>query len=248
MAKVMQLVDPKMLTTATAPVNPLYSTISNLDQEMRLILERHDLSDEQKVRQYNQILQRYLEYHNHLQETTTTTTSTTSPKNIREEVLQTVPKTMKRKAEAILERIAHHSNMGWNDRGEFVYDGEVARGSNIVDLVNDMLRHRKTFQPRGWQEFARALRQSNVPLDLVGNRHRWEWMHRDSATSDAFSTAEESSPPRRSKYKTPAQKRSVSQKRQSRTMHKTPAQKRSVSEKIFKREPVSVKKEIQWDT
>lgn len=230
----MQLVDPKMMMM-TAPTNPLHRTISTLDQEMRSILDRQGLSDEEKVRQYNQILQRYLEYHNHLQPSLTTPTPTPIPamKNVNEEVLQTVPKTMRRKAQAILERVTHQPNTSWNDRGEFVLDGEVIRGSNIVDLVNDMLRHRKSFQPRGWQDFARALRQSNVPLDLVGNRHRWEWMHRDSATSDAFSTAEEENTPIR---------------RQSRPMHKTPARKRSVSKKKIKREPVSVKKEIEWET
>lgn len=234
MAKVMHLVDPKMLMTATAPTNPLHHTISTLDRDMRNILDRQDLDDEEKVRQYNQILLRYLEYHNHLKLPTSTPSS--SPKSVRDEILQTVPKTMRQKAEAILERISNQSNMGWNDRGEFVHNGEVVQGSNIVDLVNDMLRHRKTFQPRGWQDFARALRQSNVPLDLVGNRHRWEWMHRDSATSDAFSTAEEEeeSSPR------------------SRPMHRSPAQKRSVSKKKIKR--ASIKKEIKrdsiknWDT
>ena len=219
MAKIMHLVDPKMMMTASAPVNPTHRSIATLDQEMRTMLDRHGLSDEEKVRQYNQILQRYLEYHDHLRVPSTSSPITNASKDIHDEVLQTVPKSMKRKAEAILERISHQSNMSWNERGEFVHDGQVIKGSNIVDLVNDMLRHRKTFQPRGWQDFARALRQNNVPLDLVGNRQRWDWMHRDSATSDAFSTAE-----------------SIPIRRQSRPMHKTPARKRSD------------KKEFKWDT
>ena len=64
----MNLVDPKMMLqpTITAPVNPIHRSIVTLDDDMRTVLDRRDLSDEEKVRQYNQILQRYLEYHDHL--------------------------------------------------------------------------------------------------------------------------------------------------------------------------------------
>ena len=41
-------------------------------------------------------------------------------------------------------------------------------GSNVVDLVNDLLRKRKT-DPTGWQPFARQLRAMNLPMELVGN-------------------------------------------------------------------------------
>ena len=41
-------------------------------------------------------------------------------------------------------------------------------GSNVVDLVNDILRKRKT-DPLGWQPFARQLRAVNLPIELVGN-------------------------------------------------------------------------------
>ena len=226
----MHLIDPKMIQQVPAPTNPIHRSIATLDQEMRAILERNDVSDEEKVRLYNQVLQRYLEYHDHLRTGLVTKTNQTVPKAMQEEVLHTVPKTMRRKAESILERINRNPNMGWNERGEFVFNDKVVRGSNIVDLVNDLIRHRKSFQPHGWEEFARALRQSNIPQDLVGNRNRWEWMHRESATSDAFSNSEESSPPRRSGPR-----------------HKTPATARVAGPKI-KGEAVRVKKEIeQWD-
>ena len=72
--------------------------------------------------------------------------------------------------------------MHWNERGEFSHKGQVIKGSNIVDLVNDIVRHRKDFHPHGWQEFARALRRGNVLQDLIGNQRRWDWMHRESTT------------------------------------------------------------------
>ena len=50
-----------------------------------------------------------------------------------------------------------------------------ARGntdSNIADLINDQMRSRKTFNPRGWLPFTEALNVVNVPNDLIGNPKR----------------------------------------------------------------------------
>ena len=209
----MHLVDPKMMMqpTITAPVNPIHRSIITLDDDMRTVLDRRDLSDEEKVRQYNQILQRYLEYHDHLK-------TPSPPKEANtvkdDEIIRTVPVKFRGKAENFLKRIEREPTMHWNERGEFVHNGQVIKGSNIVDLVNDVVRQRKDFHPHGWQEFARALRKGNVPQDLVGNRKRWDWMHRESATSDAYSTDDESSPERkarsRPRFKTPARRRAVS--------------------------------------
>ena len=192
MAKIMNLVDPRMLESLP-PVNPVHRTLNTLDQDMQAILQRSDLSDADKVRQYNQVLQRYLEYQD--RQPTGPPSALPSPRHDLEgDLIHTVPKTMQKKAKALLERIKSHPDMNWNERGEFVYQNRVVGGSNMVDLINDMLRHRKSFQPRGWQAFARALRQTNVPQDMIGHRERWDWMHRESATSDAFSTADESPP------------------------------------------------------
>jgi hypothetical protein len=47
------------------------------------------------------------------------------------------------------------------------YKAETVRGSNVVDLVNDVLRKRKYFNPQGWETFEEALREANVPQDLI---------------------------------------------------------------------------------
>ena len=239
MAKIMQLVDPRMLERMTAPSNPLHRSINTLDQAMQNILQRTDLSDQEKVTQYNNVLQKY---HDHLRLPTKNATAQAVDEHrddVHQDILETVPKTMKPKAQSFLDRIARHPNMRWNDRGEFVFDGEVIRGSNIVDLVNDLLWHRKSFQPHGWQKFARALRQTNIPQDLVGNQQRWDWMHRESATSDAFSIAEEETSPVRSsrpRYRMPVRRRASTKK--TKTSWNTD----------IKQETISIKKEINWET
>jgi hypothetical protein len=50
--------------------------------------------------------------------------------------------------------------------------GETLKRSNLVDLVNDILRKRKSHPPSGWEAFATLLRQTNVPRELVGHPDR----------------------------------------------------------------------------
>ena len=137
--------------------------------------------------------------------------------------------------------------MGWTERGELIFGGEVIKGSNIVDLVNDVLRNRKTFDhPHGWGQFARALRGSNVPRDLVGNRGLWDWMHRESATSDAFSSEDGVTPPRRKRRNTPVRRSRYSTPLTSKSRKfSTP---RSISHMKIKQEPASIKKELSWES
>ena len=60
-----------------------------------------------------------------------------------------------------------------------------------------MIRHGKGSEPTGWQPFAEGLREMNIPQDVIGNRDKWDWMHRDVSSP---STPDDS-------YVTPAQKR-----------------------------------------
>jgi hypothetical protein len=49
------------------------------------------------------------------------------------------------------------------------YNDKTVQGNNVVDLINDVLRKRKYFNPQGWETFGEALREANVPQDL--SRH-----------------------------------------------------------------------------
>ena len=80
-------------------------------------------------------------------------------------VLDTVPKTMQGKARRLMEHLKR--GIAWTARGELIHEGVPVVGSNVVGLVNDLLRKRKT-DPTGWQPFARQLRAINLPMELVG--------------------------------------------------------------------------------
>ena len=92
---------------------------------------------------------------------------------IEADVVDTVPKTMQAKAGSLMEHMKR--NISWTARGELIHEGVPVAGSNVVDLVNDLLRKRKT-DPTGWQPFARQLRAMNLPMELVGNVARRDYI------------------------------------------------------------------------
>jgi hypothetical protein len=49
-------------------------------------------------------------------------------------------------------------DISWNEKGELKYKGETVQGSNVVDLVNDVLH--KIFQPTRLGNIRRGLTRS----------------------------------------------------------------------------------------
>ena len=99
-------------------------------------------------------------------------------------VIDSVPSTMKRKAQLLVSLLKTNQNVSWEDDGTVKLCGKSIPGSNIIDLVNDVIRHRKGSEPTGWQAFAEGLRDMNIPQDVIGNRERWDWMHRAPETPE----------------------------------------------------------------
>ena len=176
---------------------PVTQTLKNLDSEMSDILSSKELDNEAKAKLYNQVLQRYLTYydqrkdqHLHVKLTAVKPTETPKPEESKEsseesapeksvstaveqEVMKSVPKLYKNGARQLLDKMKENRDvLDWNDKGELVYENKPIPGSHVVDLVNDMLRHRKGFEPVGWSVFARGLARMNVPENLVRNPQR----------------------------------------------------------------------------
>ena len=191
-ARKMALVDPRLLDTLRSLPPPPPSTdtlckkVQALDDEMMTILIRKDLDDGTKVTLYKQVLQPYnVLSDRHVKEpirVVAVNESVSGPgpgagvgagpgpgsegavrapsSGLEATVVDTVPKTMQ----------AYHikRDIAWTARGELIHEGVPVVGSNVVALVNDLLRKRKT-DPTGWQPFARQLRAINLPIELVGN-------------------------------------------------------------------------------
>ena len=92
-----------------------------------------------------------------------------------EMIVRGIPKTMKSRAEALLEYLKERGDViTWDDMGQVLLDGVLIPKSNISDLVSDAMRSRKHFNPVGVREFYSVLNKINVPKDLVRNERRWD--------------------------------------------------------------------------
>ena len=124
----MALVEPRLIDSLVRPTYPLPSTvkaINSLDREMESILRNTALSDDDKVRQYQRIMERYLTFHDQYQNaqipvapSPAATPPTAAPaKSNRledEAILDSVPPTLRRKASLLLHRVKQSDSLGWN--------------------------------------------------------------------------------------------------------------------------------------
>jgi hypothetical protein len=112
-----------------------------------------------------------------------------------------VPSVFKKKAERLLHHLKQNPELSWNDRGEISVQGQTIKNSNLIDLVNDVLRQRKNIpQPTGWENFAAALSQTNVPQDLIGHPDRWKYIRGQMQSSE--DTAPKKKSPQKAKADT----------------------------------------------
>ena len=178
------------------PPNPQAVDASHLLKDMNQILQKTDLSEAEKAQKYGETLFKL----QHSLEKTKTPPSIDSPQTtdqsqppstvaLHDQILQSVPKTMQRKAELLLGMIKNNNNLTWDEQGVVSYKGKRIHGSNIIDLINDTIRQRKGVEPRGWKTFSKALHESNIPQEVIGNPSRWKWMQTntsDGEESDRF--------------------------------------------------------------
>ena len=161
----MALFDPRLLETLRNPMQPpVDTTLRDLDADMTNILDRTDIEVSDKERLYNQALLRY----NGM--TISRANKPTRVVVVREEkVVNGEDAEEENDCAAEIVATMPKKMMDWNDRGELLHEGVAIPGSNITDLVHDLVRRRKTFDPIGWRQLASQLRSSNIPMELVGN-------------------------------------------------------------------------------
>lgn len=185
------LVSPDYLNrvTATQPTPPERTKLQDLEGQLSVILNDTLIDDVTKMKRYNDLLQRYMVYHTKAMEPPTVRVlPETQPKPslgdkvnrnieqkaIENEVLNSVPKALRSKAEQLLHKITSSDGVvDWNGKGELIVNEQAVKGSHIVDLINDALRKRKSLQPIGTKDFSKAMAKLNVPHELIGNPDRW---------------------------------------------------------------------------
>ena len=207
----MALVDPRLLETLRTPKqSPSDPTLRDLDAEMTSILDRPDIDVSEKVRLHNQTLLRYNDMTKiHAKKLTRVVVvndenvgnedNNDEENDMLSEIVATMPKSLQLKARMLTARLK--KMVDWNDRGELLHECVAIPGSNITDIVHDLVRRRKTFEPVGWEQLAGQLRGSNIPMELVGNVARRQHIQKGEIT------------PRKKQATTPRKKQTVSRRK-----------------------------------
>ncbi|KXJ07349.1 hypothetical protein AC249_AIPGENE14792 [Exaiptasia diaphana] len=165
---------------------PTVKAMSKLEKELSSLLSRKDLPDDEKMKLYEQIMQKYLEFNKQRHEEVEVTAPSQSPDTntrsdpqkerqqiVEEEILDSIPRSSRSKAQRLLNRLKQNQNvLYFNTNGEMVYDGKPVSGTNIVDLIRDVMTDRKNFSPSNRELFSRGLARVNIPLDWIGNKNR----------------------------------------------------------------------------
>lgn len=127
------------------------NTLSVLDKEMKEVLNNNKFSDYEKWTMYSQILQRYLNIINNIRKPIPLPISeeVVPPKELTEksnsnhdnteihrqddEILVSVPKTLRNKATLLLQRLKRGNNIEWDNKGVVYINKEKINNSNITD-------------------------------------------------------------------------------------------------------------------
>ena len=170
-------------------------TLKGLDAGITNILNAPDIPEDIKAKLYNHFLSQFLTMKKKqtdvyrrdipykyevpvvtMNDQPPSTSAEIQEDKIESEIIASVPKTMQKQAKLILERVKNDPQIKWNEKGEVIIQDQTVPNSNMVDLINDLVRKRKNINPTGWKEFASHLYKSNIPRDLVRNPDRWEYM------------------------------------------------------------------------
>lgn len=153
--------------------NPVKEALEELSQEMQRLL-KSNAPDSTKMDQYGQMLQRYRILQSKRHPSSIETPPADDKPLEKPDILTSVPKTYQSRARMLLHHLEKKTPYSWNDKYELTHDGQVMKGTNVVDIVNDFIRNRKTTNaPFGWEAVMRSLRESNVPREAIGNDRRW---------------------------------------------------------------------------
>ena len=151
------------------------TNITALDKEMTQILKSNKLNDAEKWKLYNQALQRFLHLTGTQRKDLEITIDPVKVPNIElnELLMSSIPKKYQSNAMLLYDILAPSKDISWSKSGEVTIKGKKIHNSHIIELVNDVLRHRKNIEPRGWQDFSKLLRDLNVGRDIIGNKNRY---------------------------------------------------------------------------
>ena len=167
--------------------DPLATSLSSLDQTMQGILQTTSGGDDYaKAQIYSQALQRYLRQADQYRErplgkvTVKEIESVEDAKSdkdvsqIKQLLRGTLPPSLIRGGTTLAETLADLPEVNWDDKLQLIVDGKTVENSNVVDLLSDLGRKKKTSKPpKGMNELLTVFKERNIARSLIPNEARW---------------------------------------------------------------------------
>jgi hypothetical protein len=176
-SKKMVLISPDTLERINEGQHPYTKSVSSIEAQLDHVLNETTLPEYDRWVKFVEIFQKYrqkLQEHNNpikvdIIEIEKDAIQKNQPNSDR--IVNEVPARYQNKARLFLDRL-RDSDISWNNGGIVLIRGESIQGSNISDLINDVLRNRKDTNPQVWELFANELHRINIPFELIENISR----------------------------------------------------------------------------
>ena len=189
--------------------DPLANSLSSLDQTMQAILQNRAVGDDYvKAQIYSQALKRYLRRAEQFRErprgkmTLNENESAAKAKperdvsHIKSLLEATLPESLIRGGTLLADNMDTLPGVSWDDKLQLIVDGKTVQNSNILALLSDLARKKKTSKPpKGMDELLGVLKERNFPRLLIPNEAR------RSALDDNHSAQDDLVEPRKTRSK-----------------------------------------------
>ena len=156
------------------------SNLTRKDDEMHQILESNLPTDE-KWKKYEQLFRQYMFFKNPVKTENVNTPSEAHFTDDEEKdnnalsnnkIIATLPKLMQRNGSNFLDfikTVEDKYKITWDERGVVKVNKKEMPGSNIIDLVHDVVRKKHTFSAMDTDTFVQLLDDMGMPREFIGN-------------------------------------------------------------------------------
>ena len=138
--------------------SPLMGTMMHKDMQISDILQRDDVTDDEKQKLFNTYLEPYLELRRQKETPSPVMKEEqrAEPQLSDADVVEPIRRTIRPRATSLLSHLKAKSDViTWDKTGQAKIEGETISGSNISYLVSDVMRSRKDFNLRVQRSFSK---------------------------------------------------------------------------------------------
>lgn len=152
--------------------------VPSLDEEMKRILEKAEITQSEKLTLYNQTLQRHLKTKKDVVESNEDKSVVKKQTNWLSEIANAVPSSSVNDGISLYNWISRQKGITWSETGELEINGHGIAGSNVIDLVYDGIRKTKSqVDPIGFDIFYKLLYKYNAPKKIIKNPSRIKFIN-----------------------------------------------------------------------